>query len=353
MNTAVADAPAQGTEVDLFKAFTPVAVLTESETRSEFYEKLRTLVDAHEPDLTTEKGRKAIASLAYKVARSKTAIDDAGKKLTEEARAQIKTIDETRRQIREQLDELKEEARRPLTEWEAAEEKRAEDARTQLVFIRDSARIDLDATATDIQNRLNALASLEIDDDLHREQAGVARAALEDTRSALEAAAARLKREEQERAELTRLREEAAQREAEEAEKRAKEEEARRAEEAEKAEAERIKRLEKEAEARAKAEAERKHQEELAEAQRRADAAERAAQEERDRLAREEQERAAAAQREADEKARREADRAHRGKVMGAAKEAIMEAASIDEATAKTIVLAIAAGNVPSVAIQF
>ena len=38
---------------------------------------------------------------------------------------------------------------------------------------------------------------------------------------------------------------------------------------------------------------------------------------------------------------------------MGAAKEAIMEAASIDEATAKTIVLAIAAGNVPSVAIQF
>ncbi|WP_277750417.1 hypothetical protein [Croceibacterium ferulae] len=42
--------------------------------------------------MTTAKGRKAIASLAAKVARTKTAIDDAGKKLNEEARAKINAV---------------------------------------------------------------------------------------------------------------------------------------------------------------------------------------------------------------------------------------------------------------------
>jgi colicin import membrane protein len=50
--------------------------------------------DALDADVTTEKGRKAIASMAYKVARTKTAIDEAGKKLNEEARARINAVDE-------------------------------------------------------------------------------------------------------------------------------------------------------------------------------------------------------------------------------------------------------------------
>ena len=42
-------------------------------------ERIAAEVRAHVPDLTTAKGRDAIKSLAYKVARSKTMLDDAGK----------------------------------------------------------------------------------------------------------------------------------------------------------------------------------------------------------------------------------------------------------------------------------
>ncbi|EFJ1904914.1 Dam family site-specific DNA-(adenine-N6)-methyltransferase [Escherichia coli] len=60
----------------------------------------RTLV----PDLTTKKGRDAIASMAHKVARSKTYIDNAGKDLVAELKALPKQIDESRRIVRERLD---------------------------------------------------------------------------------------------------------------------------------------------------------------------------------------------------------------------------------------------------------
>lgn len=360
----VAGAPTKQREIIALVEATPVIVLTDKKKFSEFYEAMRRETDALDIDLSTEKGRKAIASMAYKVARTKTAIDDAGKKLNEEARARINAVDEARREIRQQLDDLKDEVRRPLTEWEEAEKQRESDAAEQLAFIRDAARVDMEATSTDVINRLNALASLEVDESLHKEQAGVARAALSDTIAALEGARDRLKREEAERAELERLREEAIRREQEEAERKAIEEENRRRAEAEKAEAERVERLRQEAEEKAKTEAEIKAQEEreaaekahaeaLAAERRRAEEAEKAAQSERDRIAKQEAERKAEAERIESEKQAREADRAHRGKVMGSAKEAIMEAGPVDEPIAKAIVLAIAAGNVPNISIQF
>lgn len=355
---------AEKTDIVAIVEASPVLVLTDKEKFNQFYEAMRRECDAHEPDLTTEKGRKAIASLAYKVARTKTAIDEAGKKLNEEARARINAVDESRREIRQQLDDLKDEVRRPLTEWEEAEKQREADSAEQLSFIRESARVEIEATSTDIINRLNVLAGLEVDEVLHGDRTGIVRAALADTIEALKAARDRLKREEEDRAELERLREAEAERQREEEERLAKEREERRRAEAEKAEADERARIEREAEERAKAEVERKareeaeakeraHQEALAAERRRAEEAERAAQAERDRAAQEEAARKAEAERAAEEQRKREADRAHRGKIMTAAKKAIMEAASIEEAVAKAIVLAIAAGNVPNVTLRY
>ncbi|MCW9157761.1 hypothetical protein N5I54_26990, partial [Klebsiella quasipneumoniae] len=85
------------------------------------------------PDVTTKKGRDAIASMAHKVARSKTYIDSAGKDLVAELKALPKQIDESRRVVRERLDALKDEVRRPLTEWEAEQERiKAEEAMNAL-----------------------------------------------------------------------------------------------------------------------------------------------------------------------------------------------------------------------------
>ena len=75
-------------------------------------------------DATTDAGRREIASLAYKVARSKTTLDAMGKKLGEEARATIESINSERRVIVAELDALKDEVRKPLTDYEDREKAR-------------------------------------------------------------------------------------------------------------------------------------------------------------------------------------------------------------------------------------
>lgn len=75
-------------------------------------------------DINTVAGRKEIASLAYKIAQSKTFMDECGKKLGEDAKKTLDTINAERKKIRDTLDVLKEQIRQPLTEWEKQDEAR-------------------------------------------------------------------------------------------------------------------------------------------------------------------------------------------------------------------------------------
>ncbi len=383
---AAEPAEAAGTALVLQVQENPALVLLDHQKFDDFYEAIRRETAAHVPDVSTAKGREAIKSLAYKVTRTKTALDDAGKKLTEDARARINKVDAARRNIREKLDSLRDEVRRPLTEWEVAEEARLEKVATTLADLKASAVVLLDDTAQSVEQRLAALQALVIDEATFQDAHEAAVAQLEAARMVLVAAVERLSREERERAELERLRAEAAARaEAErlEAEQKARQEaEARARADAEaaavraKAEAEeraareeaeqkaRVAAAAKAAEEAARQEAERKsqaereaaeraHAEALAAERQRADEAEAARKAEADRIAAEEARREAAATAEAAAQAKREQDRAHRSKIMGAAKEAIMEHGEVAEDVAKKIVLAIAANSVPNVSIRW
>lgn len=79
---------------------------------------------AESPDLSTAKGRQAVASLAFRVARSKTFLDNLGKDLVADWKKQAADVDALRRIIRDRMDALKEEVRAPLTQWEEAEKER-------------------------------------------------------------------------------------------------------------------------------------------------------------------------------------------------------------------------------------
>ncbi|ELW9286156.1 hypothetical protein SK477_004676 [Enterobacter hormaechei] len=106
-----------------------MAVFTTKEQLDPIIEAIEKEARSLVPDVSTRKGRDAIASMAHKVARSKTYIDNAGKDLVAELKALPKQIDESRRILRERLDALKDEVRRPLTEWEAEQERiKAEEA---------------------------------------------------------------------------------------------------------------------------------------------------------------------------------------------------------------------------------
>ena len=75
-------------------------------------------VATFEHDLSNEARRKKTASLARKVASTKTYLDGLGKDLVAKWKASAKVVDQNRKQMRDRLDELKELARKPLTEWE-------------------------------------------------------------------------------------------------------------------------------------------------------------------------------------------------------------------------------------------
>lgn len=363
-----------GTDIVVQVAANPGLVLLDRERFNQFYEAIKEETDKLVPDLTTEVGRKRIASMARKVATTKVAIDDAGKLLNEDSRAKINLVDAARREIRDRLDALRDEVRKPLTDWEANEAARVERMDEFFVNLRQAGVVGAEETADKIERRLSTVRAHTLDEDfdlaLFRDRIEEVRTLRADVIATLERALERIRKEEADRAELERLRAEAAEREAKErseaeakaaaeAEARDKaDREARAAAEAEAAQA-RIAAAAKAAEdaarqaAEAKANeervaAERAHAEALAAEKRRADEAEAARKAEADRIARE------TAARAAEEKAaaKRAADQAHRSKIMGAAKVAIMDM-GVGEQAAIGIVRAIAAGDVPNVSIKF
>lgn len=86
--------------------------------------KIEVRAQAAKLDISTEEGRQAIASLAFKVAKSKTGLDKAGKELVADQKAAIKRIDAERATVWDELEALQKEVRQPLTDFENAEKER-------------------------------------------------------------------------------------------------------------------------------------------------------------------------------------------------------------------------------------
>lgn len=371
MNLATAEAATESTALVAQVQAHPATVLGDEKTYERFYQALINEVNNHKPDTTTAAGRKEIASLAYKVTRTKTAIDDAGKKLTEEARNQINMVNEQRRKVREDLEALAEKARKPLTDWEEAEKLRVETIKARLEHIQ---RVGQGFIGPDMQPFGLLFRELEekvtLDVATFGEFLPEAQKLHALAKAALLEAQEKQRKEEAERAELERFRAEAAERARKEEEAKAaaaakakEEAAAAAAAEAARLERERIQREEQEKaaaavrEAQEREEAARREKEQAeAEAAARVKAAEEAA---AAKVKAAEEEAARKAEAEAAEKRRleaeakaREADREHRGKLMGEAKQAIM-GLGVEEETAKKLVLAIVAGEVPHVSLKF
>lgn len=75
-------------------------------------------------DISTPENRKAIAALAFKVAKSKTFVEGRRKALVSDEKERLKLIDTEGRRIWNEFEALQEEVRKPLTDWENAEKYR-------------------------------------------------------------------------------------------------------------------------------------------------------------------------------------------------------------------------------------
>jgi colicin import membrane protein len=377
---AHAEEEADATDLVVMATVDPLVVFTDEQKFSEFYARMKAEVEKHKPDVSTEKGRAAVRSLAFKVTKAKTSLNDARLGLTKGWRDQIDVVNEAGKKMTTELDALARETRRPLTEWEEAEKARVELCRSVIADLKAAAVITIEDTSATVRERGKVVWEVQIGEEFG-DLAAEAEAAKTQAVLTLGNALNRLIQEEADRAELARLRAEAADREARDLAEReererverervaAEEEEVRRVAAAE-AEARRIRDAEERAAQAAREEAaritreaeaerQRQHDAEIAEERRQREEAERIAREEREGRQREEAARLAEAARVAAEQARqaeedrkREVNRAHRTRVQKAAKEAIM-ACGVLEPVAQEIVKAIVAGRVPAVTLAF
>lgn len=283
------------------------------------------------PDLTTKKGRDRVASLAAQVSRSKTAIEKPGREYLKRLKEAVRPAEAEIKRFVDACDELRDATRRPLTEWEAEQERiKAEEAMNALHAEALAMNEDFDRQLAARIESDHEMALL-MNDAFDREQAD----------KAAEAERQRIAHEE----EIKRMAAAAAAREVEQRAQREREEAAHR-EAVLKAQAE-------------QAERDRIAAEKKAEADKQAaiEAERRKAQEEADRIRREaeqrEQARLAEEKRKADEQARREADVKHRKAVGVEVVKALMANTSLTRDQAIEVLTAVKDGRIPHTGISY
>lgn len=357
------------------------------------YAGIETQIAEFRYDLTTDAGRGKAASLAFGIAKKRTAIEADKKRLKEGLLAQGRAIDGAWNEIKEKLEALQGTARKPLTDWEEAEAKRTEFVQRAFQSLSAVVQLRMEDTAETIAVLLSATEEYALDPEIFRELHAQAVSAKNAAAALLKASLVRVQQEEANRIELARLRAESearvesdrkateaaelagltkeredreAVRIAEQAaaaklaeEQRAAREVAAIAQAAKDAE----ERVRHELEVSAKKEADRieaEHQAELTEARQMkesAEARERQAKEKADKEIAHAKETARLAEMLAEKKAAEEkklaANKKHRTAVMTAAKVALMEHAGLDEEAARRALLAISAGKIPAVEIKF
>ncbi|GHS80286.1 hypothetical protein PAGU2196_11200 [Pseudomonas sp. PAGU 2196] len=332
------------------------------------------------PDLKTRKGRERIASLAAKVSKSKTAVEKPGRDYLRRLKEMPKVVEAELREFVTKMDALRDETRRPLTEWEAAEDARIDRHNDRLNWLKTLADDLGDQTSLHIKGLIAEAEGMQL--GAHWEEfeaeAGVAK---DKVLTALRAALTKREAFEAEQAELAQLRAQAeareksdreaaiareaaekAQREADERAANERAAAARREQElidqaaAQEREAENQRlqlKLQAEQAERAAAQAEADRQAVLRQAEAERQAAARRAEEAAEQARQDERRRADAAAAEiVRQQQARERDQAHKIKIMGEAKEALMSM-NITEELAKAIVLKIARREVPNITINF
>lgn len=211
--TEQAKTEAAQTQLVVIAPANEVALFTEGDGIDAMLSDIRKQAASLVPDVTTAKGRKEIASVAYAVAKTKTYLDGLGKELTAKYKEIPARIDANRKLIRDTLDALKDEVRAPLTKFEEAEEARAAALQARLASLNElgtSASIEI--AAADLHAMLLEVEQTELDDTWQEllPQATVAKELA--TKRLNEALAARQKYE-AEQAELEALRKKQAEQE--------------------------------------------------------------------------------------------------------------------------------------------
>ena len=306
--------------------------------------RVRQEVEQFHPDISTEKGRKAIASLARWVSTQKSTVEEYGKNMSMAIKRQATDIDAERKRGKEAFDTLRNQARKPLEDYEEAVKARIDAHEQALKDVSELSNVPFGASVAEIEERIAKLDEFA----LRPWEEFADRFSL-----ANDAVSLRLgnilnltKKQEEDQAAFAKLEAERIARESKEAQERQAKEQA-----------ERDERIAREATERAEASAREREaasQREKEAAEARAAKAEQDAKEAAERATAAEQKRASDAKaKEAAEALAREKDKEHKAKTHTEAINALVATCSLTEENAVLVVNAIAQGKVPNVKIAY
>lgn len=293
-----------------------------------YFEHIKSQVSGEVPNLDTAKGRARIASLAAQVSKSKAAIEKPGREYLKHIKELPKKVESELREFVRACDELRDEVRKPLTDYENEEKARVQGHLNEVGKI--SELSELGADSEEIEKILISLESMKFDETVCQEFLTGYKEAAENAVNRLKERLESAKAAEAQQAEIDRLRKEAE-------ENARKEREERIAREA--AERERLESIRREERLKAETERlEREKKEAIERAEREKEAAEVRAKKELEESAERERLRIAEEQRKAQEEdLKRQQDKALRNRVNREVFQLLVDA-GIDKESARLVV---------------
>ena len=129
----------------------------DQEKVNDYLKKLREHETSIIGDISTEQGRKEIASRAYAIAKAKNDIDRAAEALKAEAAKKVKAVNTERNRIWSEMESIQAEVRAPLTEWEEANEARVAALQEKINWIVSSVQLEGQPTTDQIKARLDGI----------------------------------------------------------------------------------------------------------------------------------------------------------------------------------------------------
>ncbi|MCF5179601.1 hypothetical protein GIV96_11005 [Pseudomonas syringae] len=131
---------------------------------NQFLQAVTAEVTAEVPDLTTAKGRARIASLANKVSKSKKAVEDPGRDYLKRLKEMPKVVETELREFVNSMNALRDATRKPLTDWEEANDKRIDAHNDGIQRIKNLAVFAETPSAATVAQVIAELELVEIND---------------------------------------------------------------------------------------------------------------------------------------------------------------------------------------------
>lgn len=154
------------TDLILIEENMPLADIWTPENVDAMIARLEKYNDEFTGDTTTAKGRKEIVSFSRKYSTSKVLVDGTGKELVDGWKSQAKVVDAQRKRFREACDRLRDESRKPVTDFENAEKMVVANQKRTLIRLADLYSVAGDLSAEVYGAYIAEVSAIVIDGDI-------------------------------------------------------------------------------------------------------------------------------------------------------------------------------------------